>query len=288
MQLTGFFDEAAPDLDGQLRAVAALGWTSIECRNIDGINLTNLDDSAFDGVCQKLQDANVGICCFGSAIANWATPLSAAPESSYAQLHRAILRMHRLGTTLIRVMSFSVPEDGSVNDPQVTAEVIQRMRHLTRIAEDGGVTLVHENCDTWGGRSHEHTLRLIDAIASPNFKLALDTGNPVFRKDICGEKPFRYQDAWGFYQNVKDHISHVHIKDGRIVNGAMEYSYPGEGDGSVRRICADLKKSGYSGYISIEPHLSVVAHDSMKVPAEAMFDTFVEYGHRMEKLLADC
>jgi hypothetical protein len=41
MYLTGFADEAATDIDGQIRATKELGWEYIEARNIDGVNLSS-------------------------------------------------------------------------------------------------------------------------------------------------------------------------------------------------------------------------------------------------------
>jgi sugar phosphate isomerase/epimerase len=288
MYLTGFADEAAPDLDGQIRAIKELGWRNIEARNISGVNITSIDDAKFEELCQNLDDAGIMVNCFGSAVANWSRNLSDPPQSSYDELKRAIPRMHRLETELIRVMSFAVPEDASINDPDVLREVITRMKALVHIAEEGGVTLVHENCNNWGGRSHEHTLRLVDAIQSPNFKLVFDTGNPVFRKDVRGNPPYRYQNSWEFYSNVKQHVAYVHIKDGRVYGDQVRYTFPGEGDGCVRRILHDLYDSDYDGGISIEPHLAVVYHDSsVKSDAQVMFENFVEYGRRMEKLVRD-
>ena len=51
--------------------------------------------------------------------------------------------MNRLETNLIRVMSFAVPEDGSINEKDVTDEVIRRMLELVRIAEDDVGTNSH-------------------------------------------------------------------------------------------------------------------------------------------------
>lgn len=288
MYLTGFADEAAPDIDGQIRAMKDLGWRNIEARAIDGVNITDISDEKFDELCVKLDEAAIMINCFGSAVANWAKKLSDPPDSSYEELKRAIPRMRRLETHMIRVMSFAVPEDASIDEPDVVKEVIRRMRELVRIAEDGGVTLVHENCNNWGGRSHEHTLRLLDAIPSPNFKLVFDTGNPVFRKDVRGEPPYRYQDAWEYYTNVKEHVVYVHIKDGKMFGDQMRFTFPGEGDGHVKKILQDLNRSGYDGGISIEPHLAVVYHDSTKqTDASIRYDNFVEYGRRIEKLCRD-
>ncbi len=288
MYLTGFADEAANDIEGQIRATKELGWRNIEARSIDGENITNVSDEKFDQLCAKLDEAGVMINCFGSAVANWAKKLSDPPESSYEELKRAIPRMHRLETKIIRVMSFAVPEDASIDEPSTVGEVLRRMKELARIAEDGGVVLVHENCDNWGGRSHEHTLRLLDAVQSPALRLVFDTGNPVFRRDVRGEPPYRFQDSWEFYTNVKEHIIYVHIKDGKVFDDKVRYTFPAEGDGHVKRIVADLHKSGYDGGFSIEPHLAVVYHDASKQSdAEIRYDNYVEYGRRMEKIVAE-
>lgn len=288
MYLTGFADEAAADLDGQLRAIRELGWRNLEARSIDGVNITNLSDAAFELLRQKLDESGIMVNCFGSEIGNWAKKLSDPPESSYDELRRAIPRMNVLETQLIRIMSFAVPEDNSINRPEVAEEVIRRVRELVRIAEDSGITLLHENCNTWGGRSHEHTLRLLDAIDSPNLKLVFDTGNPIFRKDIRGDAPFGYQKSWEFYSAVKDHIAYVHIKDGKLFGDTIRFTFAGEGDGAVKRILSDLFKDGYDGGISIEPHLAVVYHSStVQTDASIRYDNFVEYGRKVEKLVRD-
>jgi len=42
MYLTGFADEAATDIDGQIRVTQNLGWKYIEARNVDGKNIYDL------------------------------------------------------------------------------------------------------------------------------------------------------------------------------------------------------------------------------------------------------
>ena len=44
MYLTGFADEAAKDIDGQIKATLELGWTNIESRAISGTNLHDISD----------------------------------------------------------------------------------------------------------------------------------------------------------------------------------------------------------------------------------------------------
>ena len=59
MYMTGFADEAAKGIDGQIKATLELGWRNIESRAVDGVNIHDLDDTAFDIVYGKLQDAGI-------------------------------------------------------------------------------------------------------------------------------------------------------------------------------------------------------------------------------------
>ncbi len=288
MLLTGFTDEAAAGIEGQIAALDTLGWRAMEARAVGNVLITDLSEEQFERFEKALHESTISVYCFGSGVANWAKPLSASPESSYEELTRAIPRMRRLHTRYIRIMSFAVAEDASVNEPAVVSEVIARMRRLVEIAHDSGIVLLHENCNTWAGRSYEHTLRLLDAIDDPSLRLAFDTGNPVFRKDIRGDAPYDYQNSWEFYTQVREFVDHVHIKDGRMVNDSVEFTWPGEGDGNVREILADLHQRGYDGAVSIEPHLAVVYHDdSVQTDDEVRFANFVEYGRRLESILEE-
>ncbi|MCK5734940.1 MAG: hypothetical protein KAH21_00625, partial [Spirochaetaceae bacterium] len=66
------------------------------------------------------------------------------------------------------------------------------------------------------------------------------------------------------------------------------YCWPGEGGGEVKRILEDLKNTDYNGGLSIEPHMAVVYHDnSVKASEESRMANYVEYGQRLEKLLAE-
>ena len=68
---------------------------------------------------------------------------------------------------------------------------------------------------------------------------------------------------------------------------------PGEGDGKVREILNDLKKSDYRGFISIEPHIASVFHeeDDKDIDpiekAKKQLETYVEYGRRLEKIISE-
>ncbi|MBU2494960.1 MAG: sugar phosphate isomerase/epimerase family protein [Candidatus Omnitrophota bacterium] len=286
MYLTGFADEAASDIDSQIKATKELGWKFIEARAIDGINLTSVSEEKFSEVCDKLQDAKISINCFGSGVANWSQKMTEPPDPSYAEMERAIPRMKRLGTKLIRIMSFAIPPEALDQDWSV--EAIKRIKVIAKLAEDNGIVCVHENCSGWGSLSYEHTLRLLEGVNSPALKLVFDTGNPVFDDDVRGVKPYKKQNSLEFYRAVREHIIYVHIKDGYIDGDKPVFTFPGEGNGYVREILTDLLKTGYDGGFSVEPHMTVVFHDqSVKSETKIRYRNYVEYGRRLERMLAE-
>ena len=157
-------------------------------------------------------------------------------------------------------------------------EAITRMKALAKIAEDGGITLAHENCSGWGGLSAENSNILLGEVDSPALKVVYDTGNPVSYK----------QDAWDYYQKVYDHIAYVHIKDANIVDGEAVYCYCGEGQGFVRETIADLLSKGYKGGLSIEPHLAAVIHTGQSTDnKEELYSSYTEYGRRLMKIVEE-
>lgn len=289
MYLTGFADEAAASLTDQIKATQMLGWKFIESRNIDKTNIHDLDDAAFDQACAQIQASGIDINCFGSGIANWAKDIRKLSdfERDLEQTRRAIPRMQRLGTRLVRIMSYAVLPNAPVWDQQAP-ERFRRMRELIGLFLDAGIQPVHENCMNYGGMGWTFTLRLLENV--PGLKLVFDTGNPIFSADRTRPEPWPCQSAWDFYRHVKEHVAYVHIKDGTFdpATGKTVYTWPGDGQGDVKRICEDLLRNGYDGGISIEPHMGAIYHDpSIKTDEAAHFAMYIEYGRRMEKILAD-
>lgn len=283
MYLTGFADEAASDLAGQIRATQALGWKCIESRNIDGENIHDLSDEAFDRAYGQLQEAGISINCFGSAIANWSKDIRKPMDVDLEQTQRAIARMTRIGCKLIRIMSYAVIPDLPPEE-QMAEERFRRLRELTQRFLDAGIQPVHENCMNYGGMGWAFTLRLIENV--PGLKLVFDTGNPVFSVNRMLSEASAKQSSWEFYTHVAEHIAYVHIKDGYVLDDKTVYTWPGEGTGDVVCICRDLLANGYDGGISIEPHMGAVYHDpSVVANADRRFAMYVEYGRRMERIL---
>ena len=70
MYLSGFADEAAEDIESQIKATKELGWNYIEARQINRKNISDLSEGEFEFVCQELRKEEIKINCFASTIAN--------------------------------------------------------------------------------------------------------------------------------------------------------------------------------------------------------------------------
>lgn len=275
MFFSGIADEAGEPIDVQIKAQKELGWRHIEIRNVNGINLTDLCDEAFDQVAGKVEEAGLQVSCFASQLCNWARPITKHPDIDRHELERAIPRMKRMNCEFIRTMSY--PNGGWPED-EWRDEAIARVKTLARIAEQGGTVLVHENCDGWGAVSSGNMLALLAEVDSPSLKIVWDTGNSI---------PHGL-DPWAFYEAVREHVVYVHIKDDRMVDGKTVYTYPGEGDGKVREVITDLLKRGYEGGFSIEPHLAAIVHEGKSAgQAESPYELYVEHGRRLMKLMQE-
>ncbi|MEW6355444.1 MAG: sugar phosphate isomerase/epimerase [Planctomycetota bacterium] len=274
MFVSGIADEAGKPIDVQIKAHQEIGLKHIEIRNVDSVNLTDVPDEKFDEIFEKVNAAGLTVSCFASQLCNWARPVTNDFKVDVQELKRAIPRMHRFNCKFIRCMSYPNDKKEPLPEKEWKKEVFRRMKKLTKIAEDGDVVLVHENCDGYGGKGPAQTLELLDAVGSDNLKLVFDTGNTVFHG----------QDSYDFYSKVQDHVVYIHIKDGKPQDGKTVTTYPGEGVGAVREICkAQLAKDPDAGF-SIEPHLAAAVHLGKEANDEQAYKIYVEYGRRMVAL----
>src|SRR5690349_13803610 len=187
MILTGIGDEAGNTLSAQIAAARELGWRHLEMRGVEvpgfaKANFHDIPDKAFELAVAQLQEAGIGVYCFGSTIMNWAKKIADPFENTLQEVRRCIPRMQRLGTRFVRIMSFK-PGDA---DERTPAEVFERVREVTRMFCDAGLVPVHENCMNHSAMSWKHTLELLEK--APGLRLVFDTANPVFNTDRIQKK----------------------------------------------------------------------------------------------------
>lgn len=287
MILTGIGDEAGVQLDAQIKATRELGWKYIEMRAVEvpGFpkgNFHEIPEKAFDIAAARLEESGIGVYCFGSAIANWSRKITDPFQITIDEVRRCIPRMKRVGAKFVRIMSYK-PGDAETTIPP---EVFRRVAAITNMFRDEGLQPVHENCMNYGGMSWRHGLELLEKC--PGLKWVFDTGNPVLNPDRSMPQPWPRQCSFEFWERIRDHVAHIHVKDA-VYNPAKndgDYTYPGEGQGRVRDILKDALARGYNGGISIEPHVAVVFHEAdSKADDQVVYDSYIRYGRALEKII---
>ncbi|MFD6333357.1 sugar phosphate isomerase/epimerase family protein [Streptomyces niveus] len=273
VRLSGIGDEAAPGLDRQVEAVRRLGWDSVELRSVDGVPLADLSDAAFDQVVGGLADAGLGVSCVDSRIGNWARTVASPFADDLTELDRLAERCDRLGTRYVRIMSY--PNSG-LPEADWEREVLSRISRLAARAEEAGLVLVHENCAGWAATDPARMLRLLDAADSPALRLLFDVGNGI---------AYGYE-AYDLLADIAPYVAHVHVKDGTGDTDAQFYSLPGDGNCRVADSLRLLFDRGYSGVVSIEPHINIRPHEGWSDPSGDYVDEFVTYGQRLDKLVS--
>ncbi len=220
-----------------------------------------------------VSDAGLKVSCFASQIGNWAKPVTGDFQRDIDELGRAVPRMKKFGTKFIRIMSWPNDARKPLSQKQWHDEVLVRLRELAKIAYNENIVLIHENCSGYGGQGPKQTLELVEEINSPAFRLLFDTGN-------FGAYGY---DSFDFYLQVRKYIVYVHIKDAKKTEEEV-YTFPGEGDGDVKKILKHLFDSGYDGVISIEPHIGVAIHSGRENSSLDKYHLYTEYGMKLMKL----
>ena len=283
MKLTGFVDEAAPDFTGQIKATKKLGWNFLSLRAVDGALFHELNEEKIYAINKTLKEENVEVAELGSGIANWGKKIDSDFDITLGELERTVKYAKILNVKLVRIMSYAQNPWG---ENQYEEERFRRLNIIVQELKNNGLIAVHENCMNWGGFSAQHTLKLLENV--PNLKLVFDTGNPIFQRDKSKPEPHPWQNAWEFFQAVRPHIAHIHIKDAimRKEEGEPDYTMPGEGDGYIKEIIQDLKNSNYQGFIAIEPHIGKVFHlKDGAIDWDECFKKYISYGRSLESII---
>jgi len=116
-------------------------------------------------------------------------------DAELGRLRAALDAAERLGTPLVRVFSFYVP-DGRYAEHR--DEVLRRMSVMAAEAAARGITLVHENESGIYGDVAERCLDLVESVGSPALRIAFDPANFV----QCEVRPV--SEAWPL---LRDHVA---------------------------------------------------------------------------------
>lgn len=244
--ITGFADEIAQDLTTQIEGLKKLGISYVEMRGVDGPNLIYHKDDKVKEIKQRLEDAGIKLSSLGSPLGK--IGIDDPFEKHFEEFKRAVEIAHRMDTSNIRMFSFYVPWDGNgtlgERAQEVRERVYDRIGQFVDYAKKNDVVLLHENEKGIYGEKAKECRELMDAFSCEHFRAIFDFANFV----QAG------QDTLEAYELLKDHIAYIHVKDALKKDGSVVPA--GYGDGNVKEILRRLFESDFSGFLSLEPHLS--------------------------------
>ncbi len=243
-KLSAFADEISPDLDEQIKGCRDNTVTHFELRSVNKINVLDLTPEQRKTIKSKLTDAGMGVISIGSPIGK--VKIDDPWEQHFDRFKIAVDAAMFFSAPLVRIFSYYPPEGAGKGDiSKHRDEVMKRMRAKVDYMKNyPSVTLIHENEKDIYGDIGSRCVDLMKTIDSPKFRTAFDFANFV----QCGDHPL---DNW---PELKPYSVHIHIKDAKLADGKVTPA--GQGDGQLEPILIDLHKSGYAGFVSLEPHLS--------------------------------
>lgn len=228
--LSAFADEIAPDLATQLTVLSRLQIGGLDLRSVDGKNVMDLTTDDLKRIMEHLAVSGIRVQSIGSPVNK--VPLAQA-EGEIERLRKAIGIAKAVGTVRVRIFA---PEG---DDGDAILALLAKQRDL---AAEAGIVLLLENDAKYWNAFPENARRMFDALGGSSFRAAYDFANA----QLIGYSP----DDW--FPWLTPHLDTLHIKDAR----GGQVVPAGEGDARIAETLKDLTEAGWSGPLTLEPHLT--------------------------------
>ncbi len=242
-KLSAFADEVTEDFQEQVRYLDSEGINYIEPRFINKKNIMDLTKSELNDTRKMLRDFGLNVSAIGSPIGKVKLDEPFGPHLD--KFKHAIDLAIFFDTPYIRMFSYYAPQGKNIDDYR--DEVLERMAKKADLLRDTNVTMVHENEAKIYGHTAQNCVDIVETIDSPNLRLVYDPANFVWGEKITN-------NVESCFSVMKPYVVHVHIKDWKL--GSKDIgSIPGEGDGQIKELLAELAAMNYEGCLTMEPHL---------------------------------
>ena len=242
-KLSAFADEVVDDFSEQVKYLAGERVGYIEPRFISKANIMDLAKDKLNEAKKMIQDHGLKVSAIGSPIGK--VRLDEPFEPHLDKFKHAVELALLFETPYIRMFSYYAPEGQNIDDYR--DQVMERMAAKVEVLKDVDVTMVHENEANIYGHTAEQCVDIIKTIDSPKLRLVYDPANFVWGEKITDN----VKRCWPV---MKPYVVHIHIKDWKL--GAKDVgSIPGEGDGQIKELLAELAAMDYDGCLTMEPHL---------------------------------
>lgn len=242
-RLSAFADEVTEDFRGQVEFLAKEKVGYLEPRFVNKKNLMDLNQRELAEARKLIRDHGLKVSAIGSPIGK--VKLDQPFKPHLDKFKHAVELAQYLETPLIRMFSYYAPEGKNIDDYR--CQVMDRMVAKLEVLTGTSVVMVHENEANIYGHSAANCVDLVKSVDSPKLRLAYDPANFVWGEKITNN----VETCWPL---MKPYVVHIHIKDWKL--GAKDVgSMPGEGDGQIKELLAELAAMKYQGCVTMEPHL---------------------------------
>jgi len=242
-KLSAFADEVTENFLEQVKYLADEHVGYIEPRFIDKKNIMDLTKNELNEAKKMIQDHGLKVSAIGSPIGK--VKLDEPFEPHLDKFKHAVDLAMFFETPYIRMFSYYAPQGQNIDDYR--DQVMERMVAKVEVLSDVNVTMVHENEANIYGHTAEQCVEIIKTIDSPKLRLVYDPANFVWGEKILDN----VETCWPV---MKPYVVHVHIKDWKLGTEDVG-SIPGEGDGQIKELLAELAAINYDGCLTMEPHL---------------------------------
>ena len=236
--ITGFADEAAGDIQGQIAALKRNNMDYIEVRNIGGKCVIDYTEDEIKDFARHFKEEGIKVSSLGSPIGKYNIVDDFEPHFEYFK--KAVKTAHLLETKNIRMFSFFIPDGEKATDYR--DEVMNRLNAMVEYAEKEGLQLCHENEAKIYGCLPREVKDIFESIKG--IKGIFDPANYIMDDaDI----------TWAV-DNTKQYIEYLHIKDACIDGHIIVPA--GFGDGKISEILTKISEiKDDETFVSVEPHL---------------------------------
>lgn len=245
-KISCFADEIDTDLKSQIDLLKELNLHFIEFRSANHKGVADYTIAEALKVRKELDHNGIAVSAIGSPTGK--ISVNDDFTSHFEQFQHITELAAIFETPYIRMFSFYQPKNSAPGLHR--DEVLKRMDLLVNYAAKKNLILLHENEKGIYGDTAPRCLDLMKEFFGPNFSATFDFANFL----QCG------QDTLEAYEMLKPYIVYLHIKD--AIQATGEIVTAGRGDGQIPSILKQLDKSGYKGFLSLEPHL--VDFDALK------------------------
>lgn len=244
--LSGFADEAAENIDGQIQATKDAGLSHIDLRGLDGYNISELPLDHAETVAKKLSAAGLTVGMFGSPIGKIDITEDMSTDLNKLRHLRALSDV--FSVKKVRVFSYFNKSEKPMDQWQT--ECLKRLGQLKELAGELGLSLYHENERHIFGDVCWQVEAIAAELRDPGEPGSAGTFRMLFDFDNFNQSG---DDVYENWTKLKDVTDAFHLKDS---DKDLQHVPMGTGQSHAQKILGEALQRGWQGHLALEPHLA--------------------------------